>query len=254
VVNAAEKYLDALVFRVRTLLGDELVGVYAGGSYALGGYEPGRSDLDVAVVCRGTLTRAQKEELVAALRQESLPCPARGLELVVYTEATVRSGTADPGYELNLNTGRRMPFVLSTSPEGEAHWYAIDRAILREHGVALFGPPPAEVFAPIARELLLERVLESVRWYAAHPETARDDAVLNACRALRFVSEGEWSSKPEAGEWALTRLRPRAPVAQALAARSGAGVPDRGSVEALLADVEQRLTRVSASVSSPPRS
>jgi hypothetical protein len=253
-VTVAEEYLDALVERVRALLGDELVGVYAGGSYALGGYVPGRSDLDVAVVCRERLTRLQKDELGAALRHESLPCPARGLELVVYTEAIVRSGTADPGYELNLNTGSGMPFVLSTSPEGEAHWYAIDRAIVREHGVALVGPAPADVVAPIARELLVGRVLESARWYAAHPEAARDDAVLNACRAWRFASEGDWTSKTDAGEWALTRLRPREAVVQALAARSGAGVLDRGSAAELLGDVELRLARLAASVSSSSHS
>ena len=32
-----------------------LVGVYAGGSLALDGYQPGRSDLDIAVVCRTAL-------------------------------------------------------------------------------------------------------------------------------------------------------------------------------------------------------
>ncbi len=130
------RYLQEVVRRLRAILGDELVGAYAGGSLALGGYDPGRSDVDVAVVCRGRLADEAKLEIVRALRHEALPCPARGLELVVYPESTVREATPDAGYELNLNTGRSMPFHLSLSPgDGEAeHWYGIDRAIVRDHG------------------------------------------------------------------------------------------------------------------------
>lgn len=235
VASEVAEYHRQLVERLRVLLGPDLVGVYAGGSAALGGYVDGRSDLDVAVVCRRPLTAEEKAEIADSLRHESLPCPARGLELVVYSESTVRSGTADPGYELNLNTGRAMPFLVSPAPEGEPHWYAIDRAIVREHGVALAGPPASELFAPTPRGALLERVVESVSWYAEHPESAGDDAVVTACRALRFASEGVWSSKPAAGEWAKTQpdLDDEL-VKEAFGARSEPHALDRERVERLL--------------------
>jgi hypothetical protein len=236
-VSEVGEYHGQLVARLRALLGPDLVGVYAGGSVALGGYLAGRSDLDVAVVCRSTLTETQKEGIVDALRHESLPCPARGLELVVYTDSTVRSGTGEPAYELNLNTGRGMPFVLSFAPEGEPHWYAIDRAIVHAHGVALAGPPPEALFAPIPRHVLLERVCESVRWYAEHTWAGADNAVLNACRAWRYAREGTWSSKSDAGEWALERTDDRALVADALAARTDGRPLDRERVQTLLGSV-----------------
>lgn len=50
-----------------------------------------------------------------------------------------------------------------------------------------------------------------------------DDAVLNACRALRFAEEGRWSSKQDAGVWARDRLADGALAADALAARRGSG-------------------------------
>ena len=220
--------------------------MYAGGSYALGGYLPGRSDLDVAVVCRRPLADEKKAEIVGALRHEALPCPARGLELVVYAESTARAGTGEPGYELNLDTGRAMPFLASFAPEGEPHWYAIDRAVVREHGVVLSGPPPYELFAAIPRTVLLERVAESVRWYACHAWAGDDNAVLNACRAWRFASEGVWSSKPTAGEWARGRLDDDGLVAEALAARSGEGRLDRARVTAFLVRVQELLTDAEA--------
>ena len=232
-----------MVARLRALLGDDLVGVYAGGSFALGGYEPERSDLDVAAVCRRTLADGAKEAIASALQHESLPCPARGLELVVYAESRIGEATADAGYELNLNTGRAMPFQLSLAPGGAAeHWYAIDRVIICEHGVVLFGPPATAIFAPVSRETLLELLTESVRWHEEHEDARPDDAVLNACRAWRYATEGVWSAKPVAGEWAQGRLGDGDLLSVALAARRGSGEqPDRDRVGLFLRGVRQLL-------------
>jgi hypothetical protein len=240
-VSETAAYLRDVGSLLRALLRSELVGVYAGGSYALGGYDPGRSDLDVAVVVRQGLSGQEKEAVAEALRHESLACPARGLELVVYLEATARAAAPDAGYELNLNSGRGMPFHLSLAPRGvDEHWFAIDRAILREHGVALVGPPPGELFAPLPRETVLRLLSDSVRWHEEH-EGQADDAVLNACRAWRFATEGSWSSKAAAGEWARHRLGNPKLVAESLSARVGARPPDRYRVEAFLRQIRRRL-------------
>jgi predicted nucleotidyltransferase len=214
-------YLAELVDRVRRAAGMGLVGVYAGGSYALGAYAPGRSDLDVAVVVREAAPRALKDELVDTLRHEALPCPARGLELVVYREAVVREPTLDALFELNLNTGAAMPFRADLVADvADAHWFAIDRSILAQAGLALAGPPAADVFAPIPPVTLAPVLLEALRWHAGG-EARGDDAVLNACRTLRFVEDGVWSSKPDAGAWALGRVDEPGLVRAALAVRSG---------------------------------
>lgn len=198
-----DDYLAELTRRLGGVLGDALRGVYAGGSYALGAYEPGRSDIDVTAVAAGALSPAAKQAIVDRLRHESLPCPARGLELVVYPLATTRGGGGEPGFELNLNTGADMTFRVDEEPgEIEGFWFAIDRAILREHGVALAGPPPAELFAPIPRAALLPLLRESIDWHRDSEVPLGTDVVLNTCRALRFATEGTWSHKREAGAWA----------------------------------------------------
>lgn len=213
-----DDYHRELVARLRDLLGAELVGVYAGGSLVLGDFDPRLSDLDVAAVGAAPLERPTKEAIVEALRHESLPCPARGLELVVYAEPVVRAGTVEPGFELNLNTGARMSFRADYEPTDERHWFAIDRSILAAHGKALFGPPAGGLFSPIPRDALLEVVADAVRWHREAGDVG-SDAVLNACRALRFAAEGAWSSKAAAGAWALERGRAPLLVARALAAR-----------------------------------
>ena len=45
-----DDYLAALVGRARDVLGANLIGAYAAGSLALDAYQPGRSDIDAALV------------------------------------------------------------------------------------------------------------------------------------------------------------------------------------------------------------
>jgi predicted nucleotidyltransferase len=217
-----DDYLAALVAEARSVLGDNLVGAYAGGSVALGGYEPGRSDVDVALIVAEPLLIDVKTDLVGALRHEALACPARGLELVVYHLDVARSGTSQPGFELELNTGRRMEFRATYDsddrPEADGRfWYAVDRSILREHASPLLGPPAAEVFGEV--DELAGLLATAVRWHLEHGVSSAD-AVLGACRALVRLQSGRWTTKTRAG----TELAGSDPVVRAaLDARLGHG-------------------------------
>jgi Domain of unknown function (DUF4111)/Nucleotidyltransferase domain len=242
--GAESRYLEAATGRLRATLANALVGVYAGGSYALGDYLPGRSDLDVAVVVAEPLTDELRGAVVERLRHESLPCPARLLELVIYRQETARSGSASADFELNLNTGSGIAVRAQTDADAQvgAHWFAIDRSVLSQAGIALWGPSADELFAAIPPAVLLRVLAESVRWHREHPAAA-SDAVLNACRALRFAEDGRWSSKPAAGRWAASQgLAPEDLVAGATRARTESMRLDVGAVAAFLAAAEARLT------------
>jgi nucleotidyltransferase-like protein len=206
VMERERAYLEELVARLRALLGQALLGVYAGGSFALGGYEPGRSDLDVAAVVRERLDEGVADRIVDALRHESLPSPARKLELVVYTEAAARKTSTEPDFELNLNTGPDEQFRADLAPQpGEGHWFAIDRSVLARNGVSLYGPPASEVFAEPSQAELLPILAQVLRWYLRE-EPESEDALLNAGRSLRFAREGIWSQKPDLRSWAANAV------------------------------------------------
>ena len=195
-MEVVDDYLAELTRRLQAVLGEELVAVYAAGSYAMGAYEHGRSDIDVTAVVERSLSDETKQALVIALRHEALPCPARGLELVVYPRATVERPTAEPGFELNLNTGARIDYRADFAPgEIEGFWFAIDRSILREHGKPLLGPPPGELFAPIPRDAIAPVLEESMRW---HGGDTTNNAALNIARSQHFLDTGHWISKPAA--------------------------------------------------------
>jgi predicted nucleotidyltransferase len=221
-MQAEHAYLAEVANRLRLVLGANLVGVYVGGSYALGGYVPGRSDLDVAAVVREPLAREDVDEVVAAVRHEALPCPARKLELVVYTEDAARNPLPDADFELNLNTGADEPFRLDREPRpGESHWFAIDRSVLAANGVGLFGPPPGEVCRAPRREDLIPLLVDVLRWYRNHDPDG-EDAVRNAGRALRFAREGVWAPKTAARPHSLD-----AAIAELEALSRGAAAPPR---------------------------
>jgi hypothetical protein len=247
--SAVTGYLAALTDRAMAILGSNLIGVYAAGSLALDSYQHGRSDIDIAIVCGTPLDQQTKEQIVTALRHESLPCPARGLELVVYTGATAGAGGSEPGFQVELNSGSRMDFRATWAGADRAEldgtfWYAIDRSILAERGLGLTGPPATAVFRSVSDAALIALLIASLRWHLALESSVppgqsaawTSDAVLNACRAWRRVQTGHWSDKVTAGrevaqaaaKFSGTAVHPSVDgevVEQALAARSGGPGP-----------------------------
>jgi hypothetical protein len=186
-----------------------------GGSGALGGVAAGQSDVDLVAVCAAAPGDELRRAIVDGLGELAMGWPVRGLEFVLYTRAAVAAPAERPGFELNLDVGPRMPYHLSLDPAAEpAHWFVLDLAILRDHGRPLAGPPARDLIGPIPRRRLLEALRDSLAWHGAH-EPALQQSVLNASRGWRFAEEGVWSSKDDAGAWAMarpaTRRRSRRP-------------------------------------------
>lgn len=187
-----QEYLGALLERLPAARA-----VYLTGSAALGAYVPGRSDLDVMVIADAPVDAAG---IAARCSHAALPCPARKLELVVYTPEQVSEPSRDQRWELNLNTGAEEQHV-GTDPDAEPwFWFVLDLALAREHGVALHGPPPAEVIGPAPREVVLAAQADAVAWYA-HNEPG-EGALLAAARAWLYAEEGRFAGKREALQWA----------------------------------------------------
>jgi Aminoglycoside adenylyltransferase, C-terminal domain len=93
------------------------------------------------------------------------------------------------------------------------------------------------VFAPIPRRLLLPVVRESLEWHLRRDGVREDDAVLNACRALRYVRADAWASKGAAGEWALGKVADGELVSAALARRDRSAKLGRKRVERFIRGV-----------------
>ena len=194
-----DAYLSELVRRLRAQLGEQLLAVWAVGSAAFGDFDPALSDLDVQAVSVADLSRMQLAQIAAELSQASLPCPARGLEFVLYA----RAGLADshgPAFQLNLNTGRALEPHVGYDPNGEPRfWFVLDVAIARQRARRLAGADPRQILPELPRALVLSALLDALAWWREHDGA---QAVLSACRAWAWHSDGQWRSKQQAATWA----------------------------------------------------
>lgn len=241
-------YLDAVTARVCEIFGGRVVGVYTTGSLALGDYRPGRSDIDLMAVVTGAGDLDLRRQLARQLDHQLLACPAAGLEFVLYPLTTVSRPTVDAGYLLNFNTGPALPPVISFDPgDGPTFWYAIDRAITRQSGAALYGPPAQRLFEATPFADLLRVVIAAVE---AHRDPREDhlldNAVLNGCRALSFAQDHRWYAKADAAERMLPLAGEFAPLVSAAidsfnSGRQHAPTLNPDAVRAFLSDALQEL-------------
>jgi hypothetical protein len=248
--------LADLLGRWRQILGDDLVGAYVQGSFALGAGDL-HSDCDFLVATRGRLTDDQE----SGLRLLHAEVPHRDGHWCHDLE-----GSFAPADELGsvAALGRAWLFVNhgSDSMEWDDHCNrAYTRWILRERGLTLAGPEPAtwvDVVPPAtlrqeSRAALPTLLADLATWIDIDALAwGQRYAVVSACRMLYTIVTAEVASKAGALEWAQHRLEPRwrPLLAQVRDDRSRGFVEDElprpGSTAAARAFVEYAVTSAEA--------
>ncbi|MGN0803278.1 MAG: DUF4111 domain-containing protein, partial [Candidatus Faecivicinus sp.] len=201
--------LDALCADFRAALGDKLAGFYVHGSIAFGCFRWETGDVDFLAVAKSPLTQAEKVALIRALLARTPDAPKKGIEMSVVLESACRSFEHPAPFELHFSNAhlarcradaaRHCREMHGRDPDLAAHF-----AVTREVGLALYGPPPKEMFAPVPREA----VLDSIRADVEDADILENPVycALNLCRALACREEGRLLSKAGGGEWALEHL------------------------------------------------
>lgn len=210
-------YVREVTERLRTALGDKLVGVYLHGSAVLGDFVPERSDVDVVAVSDGPLTDDERDAVGEKLSSESLPCPARELELHVVDRSSLEGLGESPRFELHIatNPGR----VVSGRGHGGDPDLVMHYAVVRQCGATLAGPPAPEIFPTVSRQRLVQAFAGELRWALEHASPAYQ--VLNACRAWRFLEENVLTSKLAGASWGRERVEDTALIDVAVRNRRG---------------------------------
>jgi hypothetical protein len=198
--EAVDRYVERIANAVEAAFGDRVSGVWLIGSLAYGGFGPS-SDVDVQAAVRDPAD-GEVASLVERIRHPQLPCPAAGLEFVLYDVNDLVSPVPPLQWLLNLNGGPTREEKISTDPTSESwHWFLLDLAIGRQTAKTLSGRDLREVVGPISREDQLAAIVESLRWHSSNEEGNANQAA-NAARGLRFLRTGQWGSKPDALRWA----------------------------------------------------
>jgi hypothetical protein len=201
-----------LVDSEQAILGDELVGAYLQGSFAVGDFDR-HSDVDFIMVVRDELPGEQVEALqVMHARIFAQDCIwAKHLEGSYFPQAVLRQH-ADRSQELwYLDNGHNY-MVRSTHCNT-----VVVRWTLRQYGVAMVGPAPATLVDPIPIATLRQEIQETMREWGseilAAPEKYNNRfyqsfIVLSYCRMLHSLSIGDVGSKRAGSEWAKANLDP----------------------------------------------
>jgi predicted nucleotidyltransferase len=207
---ALNDVLDRLVAGVRGALSDNLVGVYLQGSFALGDFDE-HSDVDFIVVTERPLSDREEAALQAmhGALYDAAPPWSHHLEGSYVCRADWRRHTAPAKPLFYLDNGARSLIHDDHCNTRVVRW------VMREHGIALAGPPPDILIDPILPNDLRTEMHETMeKWhdhFAGHP--ARIDSVwlqshivTYYCRMLRTLATGTIGSKKSAVRWALATL------------------------------------------------
>jgi hypothetical protein len=197
---ALDQVLRPLVTDIRAVLGDDLIALYLYGSAVTGGFDAGVSDLDLVAITRRNVAEVDMSGLGRAHRKvvECDRAWADRLEIVYVARDTLSNGSGSQDQLAVIGPGE--PFHL-TGPASDwtQNWY-----LVRETGIALFGPSPSEVMPPISHAEFLAAVGRYLDYLRRQPSLAY--AVLSACRAMRTIRTRRPCSKQEGAAWVRERM------------------------------------------------
>lgn len=216
------RYLSDVNGGLGDLLGEHHVGSYLHGSLTMAAFQPTDSDIDVIVTVNCSLDDALRDDLLNMVGSLPLPVVAGGLDLGLLMTVAARHMTEDIRWEASIRVSRSLSGQQAHARERSDPFLFVDVAILRQSGIALAGPSVQESFGSVTPESILKACAENVSIWA-NRDVFHDpvSGVLSVCRAWRFLEERSLVSKPDAGEWARSKLDNCALVDAALAKRRG---------------------------------
>ena len=219
-----ELYLQDLARSVRSILREDVNAIAVGGSIVFDDFSPGMSDVDIALFVRDTPTTEQLSRLAVDLDHLELPCPGKGLDLTAFDGESVGATPPLPQAVFGFVTGPTWRTELSGAEKSAD--FLVDLFVLRHHGRSVFGPNPQQMIGSIDNSALRSLLADIVTWHRTRIHDPFHDptgafAVLNFCRAWRFLSEGVMGSKTAGGEWAIARRGGMPVIEAALALRCG---------------------------------
>jgi len=191
----------------RSLLGDNLIGLYLTGSLVTGDFDPLASDVDLVAVLRDPVETLDLDALrtLQGTVANAFPEWAGRVEVVYVPVAVLR------------NEGDVVPRIAVISPGEPLHVkeaisaWRLNWWVLRRYGRPLIGPPSAELIPEIPPEQYLAEVRAHVlgwrEWVAEMRERpAQGYVILTLCRALFSLRFGEQTSKLRASIWAEAEM------------------------------------------------
>jgi hypothetical protein len=218
-----DELLGRLLDRMRQILGQRLVGLYLYGSLVTGDFDRDVSDIDLLAATSSDIDSHefdQLERMHNALARD-YPLWEGRIEIAYLSTAALKTFRTRASPIAIISPGE--PFhIKEAGKDWLMNWW-----VVRERGVALFGPAPAALIEPISQREFLQAVQEHARAWREWINIMRDQpgqayAIVTLCRAMYTSTYGEQVSKQQAALSAQQRFPEWAGLIQnALAWRTG---------------------------------
>jgi hypothetical protein len=197
--------IDKLLLRIKSILGQKMIGLYLEGSLVLGDFDPKTSDIDLLAALSKEMDDNEFEVLrkmhdVFASEHEDWDDRIEVCYISVYALRSVKSHTSQI---VNISPGE--PFHRTVAEkEWLMKWY-----LYREKSKTLFGYSPKMLIEPISKEEFIQSVKDHARSWDKVEDMenryAQSYAILSLCRALYSYRKGDQVSKKDA-KWAQKEL------------------------------------------------
>ncbi len=197
--------------KAKSILKDNLTGIYLHGSAVMGCYNPKKSDIDLIVVVDEDMTDSTKREFMDMVTDLNSRSPGKGIEMSIVKREVCKPFVYPTPFvlhfsEMHINWYRDNPDDYIQKMNGTDKDLAAHFTIINKRGKCLYGLPIEEVFGEVPAEDYMDSIHDDV---ADATEEIADNTMyltLNLARVLAYKEEGLVLSKKEGGEWALGKL------------------------------------------------
>lgn len=98
-----QNMLDKIVDESKQIFGAELTGIYLHGSLAMGCFNPEKSDIDLIIVIKNSITGEQKLKFMNEVVELNKVAPSKGIELSIVKEAYCKEFHYPTPFELHFS-------------------------------------------------------------------------------------------------------------------------------------------------------
>ena len=206
-----ENLINEFVEQSKTILKDNLVGIYLHGSAVMGCFNPSKSDLDLIVVVERPMSDDVKRLFMDMVIKCNSSAPAKGIEMSIVLKDVCNPFIYPTPFELHfskmhLKWYEENPEDYISKMKGEDKDLAAHFTILIKRGRCLYGASIEEVFSEVPAYFYMDSILDDV---SDAPNDIAENTmylILNLARVLAYKEEQLVLSKKEGGEWALEHL------------------------------------------------
>ena len=187
----------------------QLMAAILHGSAALGGWMPGRSDVDVLFIVADTITEMDLRRMAVSLATLAVDCPGNGIETSIVSVPQARDARPPWPYLRHVVAGPTTDYRIHPQPGEHAHDpdLLIHYAVCRAAGISVRGAPAADLIGEVPRRMVLAYLAGELGWGLENAPEAY--AVLNACRAEAYRTTGQIISKLAGAELARQDADPQ---------------------------------------------